>query len=76
MNINDFVQYFAEQFEDTDKGEFTSATIYKDLAEWSSLSSMLIIAMIDEQYDVKIKGEDIRNASSIQDLFEIVKSRK
>ena len=32
--------------------------------------------MCDEEYDVKIKGDDIRNANTVEDLFNIVLSRK
>lgn len=76
MDITTFVQDFARQFEDTEASEFSADTIFKDLDEWSSLSALLIIAMVDENYDVRIKGEDIRNSSTIQDLFDIVKDRK
>jgi acyl carrier protein len=76
MNINTFVEQFAEQFDDTDREEFTPTTTFKDLEEWSSLSALLIIAMIDENYDVIIKGDDIMNSSSIEDLFKVVESRK
>lgn len=76
MDINTFVEDFAAQFDDTDPSEFKPETIFKDVEEWSSLAALLIIAMVDENYDVRIKGEDIRNSSTINDLFEIVKSRK
>jgi acyl carrier protein len=32
--------------------------------------------MIDEEYDVTIKGNDLRSAITIEDLFNIVKSKK
>ena len=28
-----------------------------------------------EEYDVKIKGDDVRNSQTVNDLYEIVKSR-
>lgn len=76
MELNDFVQNFAAQFDDTDESEFKAETVYKELDEWSSLTALTIIAMVDEEYEVKIKGDDIRNSQTINDLFEIVKSRK
>lgn len=76
MNITTFVQNFAEQFDETDPCEFTPDTVYKDIEEWSSLSALLIIAMVDENYDIRIKGEDIRNASTISDLYNIVQARQ
>lgn len=76
MNINDFIQHFAEQFEDTDVGEFKAETNFHDLDEWSSLIALNIIAMVDEEYDVTLKGADIENAATIEDLFNTVKSKK
>jgi acyl carrier protein len=32
--------------------------------------------MCDEEYDVKIKGDDIRNAVTVEDLYNIVVDRK
>jgi len=32
--------------------------------------------MVDEEYDVELKGDDIRNSQTIQDIFNIVKSKK
>ena len=76
MEINDFISNFAAQFDETDASEFTANTEFKNLVEWSSLMSLSIIAMADEEYSVKLKGDDIRNASTIEDLYNIVMSRK
>jgi acyl carrier protein len=76
MQKEEFLQNFTNQFDDTDASEITFSTVFKDLDEWSSLLSLSIIAMCDEEYDVKIKGDDIRNANTIEDLFNIVKTKK
>jgi len=76
MNINEFIEHFAEQFEETDSAEFKAETIFKDLDEWSSLMALNIIAMVDEEYDVTLKGADIENSATIEDLFNTVKSKK
>ena len=75
MEINEFIENFAAQFDDTDASVFTATTVFKDLEEWSSLTALSIIAMVDEEYDVTLKGDDIKNASSIEDLFNTVKSK-
>lgn len=76
MNQEKFVRNFADQFDETYASEISLQTVFKDLDEWSSLLSLSIIAMCDEEYNVKIKGDDIKNAQTVNDLFEIVKSRK
>lgn len=75
MELKVFVANFAEQFEETEASEITAATEFKNLDEWSSLIALSIIAMVDEEYDVTIKGEDIRNSNTVEDLFNVVKSR-
>jgi acyl carrier protein len=72
MELQDFIKNFAEQFERTDILEFKADTEFKDMDEWSSLSALSIIAMIDEKYGITIKGKDIRNAETIEDLFNII----
>ncbi len=76
MELEKFVRNFAEQFEDTELEVFKSGTAFKDLDEWSSLMALSIIAMVDEEYGIVLKGEDIRNANTIEDLFKIVESKK
>lgn len=75
MDLNDFIAKFASQFDDTDVSEFKADTEFKTLDEWSSLLSMSITAMADEEYNAVLKGEDIKNAVTIQDLFEIIKAK-
>lgn len=76
MEIKEFIQNFADQFEDTDASVFTPETVFHDLGEWSSLVGLSLIAMIDDEYDVTIKGDELRAAKTINDVFELVKSKK
>lgn len=75
MELNDFIAKFAEQFDDTDPSEFTANTNFRDLDEWSSLTALSIIALVDEEYDVVLKGDDIKNANTIEDVFNTVKAK-
>ena len=75
MELNNFVQNFADQFDETDASEFKAGTVFHELDEWSSLVALSIIAMIDEEYDITIKGDEMRAAVTIEDLFNIVKSK-
>ena len=76
MDINAFIDNFAGQFDDTDRTAFSPETKFRDLDEWSSLIALSIIAMVDEEYEVTLKGDDIKNAQTIQDIFNTVQSKK
>jgi acyl carrier protein len=73
MDLQEFIGKFAEQFDETDPGEFKADTEFKALEEWSSMFALSIIAMIDDEYNITIKGNDIRDSETIEDLFEKVK---
>ena len=71
-SLEEFVALFAEQFEDTDATEISAETVYHDLDEWSSLIALSIIAMVDEEFDVALKGEDVKNSITVADLYNRV----
>lgn len=75
MELKEFIENFANQFDETDPSEIKAETVFHDLDEYSSLIALSIIAMVDEEYDVQLKGDDMRGAVTIEDLFNIVKSK-
>jgi acyl carrier protein len=76
LDTKEFLENFELQFDEVDSNSLTMETVYKDIPEWSSLSALLVIAMISTEYDVVINGDTIRNSNTIGDLFEFVKSKK
>lgn len=75
MDIKEFIQNFAEQFDETEASVFTAETNYRDLDEWSSLIALSILAMVDEEYDVQLKGDEMRNTTTVQELYDLVCSK-
>ena len=75
MNIQEFVQNFANLFDETDATEISLSTEFRSLDEWSSLIALSVIAMAIEEYNVKLKGDDMKAAHTVEDLYNVVKSR-
>ena len=73
--LDEFVQLFAEQFDETDANEIEASTKFHDLDEWSSLIGLSVIAMVDEEFEVALKGDDVKNASTVADLYKVVVSK-
>lgn len=71
-SLNEFVELFAEQFDETDASEIQASTVFHDLEEYSSLIALSIIAMIDEEFDVTINGDDMRASVTVEDLYNKV----
>jgi acyl carrier protein len=75
MEITTFLKHFADMLDDTDAALISENTIFRDLEEWDSLTALSLIAMADEEYSIKLTGDDIKKAITINDIFETVKSK-
>lgn len=74
MTLESFIRDFQELFDEP--GEMSPETEFKKHPEWSSLTGISVIAMIDEKYDVSLKGRDILKAATLADLFNTVKEKQ
>lgn len=75
MDKLEFLENFAEQFDDTDVQEIDLTTIFHDLDEWSSLTGMSIMAMVKTEYGKTLTGKELRECSTVEDVYNIVKSK-
>ena len=71
-SLDEFVELFAEQFDETDASEIQANTVFHDIDEWSSLIGLSVIAMVDEEFDVALKGDDVKNSVTVEDLYKKV----
>lgn len=65
MEIKEFIENFANQFDDTDVSVFSAETRFRELDEWSSLLALSVLAMVDEEYDVQLKADQMRKANTV-----------
>lgn len=75
MTLNEFVARFAEEFDETPVEQITPATEFKNLDEWGSLTALSIVSMVDEEYDKRITGADLRSVSTIEELYNLVEAK-
>lgn len=75
MEIKDFIQNFADQFDDTEASVLTPETNFRELEEWSSMIALGVMAMVDDEYDVQLKADEMRKTTTIQELFDLVSSK-
>jgi acyl carrier protein len=69
-----FINLFKETLEINNQ-EIKLNTKFRDLENWDSLSFLSILAMIDEEFDVVIEGNDFRKLVTIEDLITEIKKR-
>lgn len=75
MVITEFIEKFADIFDDTDVSELAPETNFRELDEWSSLSALGVLAMADEEFDVELSGSELRSVNTIQELFDLLSSK-
>ena len=75
MEIKEFIEHFAEQFDETDISEFKPETVFHDLEEYTSLIALSLILMVDEEYSVTIDGNEMKSCVTIEDLFNLVQKK-
>ena len=63
-----FIFSFADLFDET-------ATRFRELSEWSSLTALSVMAMVDEEYDVQLTGDEMRSVHTIEELYNLVQSK-
>jgi acyl carrier protein len=72
MDLEQFIDLFAAEFDETERSVFTAETEFKSLEEWNSMLVMVIMTMVDHEYEVTLKASDLKKAVTIKELFEIV----
>ena len=76
MEIQEFIKNFASLFEETPLNEFEEKTRFRDLENWDSMVALSIMAMVDEIYKVKISPNEMKQSSTIRDIFDVVNAKK
>lgn len=74
--IDEFIKTLETEFDELEPGTLQPETKFTDLDEWSSMHSLIIIALIDTEYNVTITGEDLMGIKKVEELYNIVKARQ
>ena len=72
MTLDQFVQQFAEQFDETPANQFSPSTDYKSLEEWGSLTTLGVITMVDAEMGKRITGSNLLACSTIEELYNFI----
>jgi len=75
MKLNEFVDAFSTQFDETSSKGINSSTRFQELDEWSSLTELLIIVMINDHFHTQIFKKEIRSVSTVEELYNLVAAR-
>jgi acyl carrier protein len=74
--IEEFIKNLEAEFEDLEPGKLKPESNFREAFEWNSINALILIALIKTEYNVSINAEDIQKSKTVNDIFEIVKSRR
>lgn len=74
--MNEFIEKFADIFDDIDVSSLNGDTKFRDLEDWDSIAGLSVIGMVDEEYGVTFNADDMRACKTIEDLYNMVQSKK
>lgn len=74
--MEEFIEKFADIFDDIEVSSLSADTKFRELDDWDSIAGLSVIGMIDEEYDVLFNADDMRACNTIGDLYERMISKK
>lgn len=75
MSINEFIAKFIEAVEIEDASSVKPETKFRDLNEWSSISTLSVIAMADEEFGFELEPDTFKKAQTVEDLYNLCCSK-
>jgi acyl carrier protein len=76
MNIQEFISIIEEEFDEVETGTLEATTSFRQMEGWSSMHALILIALVDNHFDVLLTGEELRGLDTIQDLYDLLASKK
>ena len=75
MDITGFIEKFSSCLSQPPSTAISPETEFKKLDEWSSIFALIVIGMVDSDYHKVLTADDIRNAKTLSDLFNLIQSK-
>lgn len=75
ITIEEFAKKLEEEFEDIEQGSIKPDTNYRSIKGWSSMHALIIIALVDAEFNLILNGSDLKSANTIRDLYKIISEK-
>lgn len=75
MTIQEFIHKIESEIEEFTPGTLKPDTNPRELEQWSSMHALILIALIDSEFNVTVNGEELAKCITINDLYNLVQSK-
>ena len=76
MSIEQFIEDFENAVEDVDTGSLSAETVFRSLEQWDSLAVLTVIAMVDADYDVRLKAKEFKAVETLVELYALIEAKQ
>jgi acyl carrier protein len=75
LTVEKFIDQIVEEFPEIKRENLEPDMRFRDHVEWDSINALVLIAMVNVEYDVTINAEELISAETINDVFKVVKAK-
>ena len=66
------IDLLKSMFEDIDTSDFNIDTEFKNNDEWDSMTALTLITLLDNEFNISISGEKIKELNTVKDLINYI----
>ncbi|MDB5228760.1 MAG: Acyl carrier protein [Bacteroidota bacterium] len=70
MSLEKFITRIQEEFQDVVKGTINPDTNYREIIPWNSMNALLLMALIQVEYNIELKVEDLNSDISFREMYQ------
>lgn len=75
IDKEDLIKKIESEFETMEPGSLKPTTSFREINDWSSMHALILIAIVDSEYNVTLNGNDLQNLTTVNDLHALIESR-
>ena len=72
IDIQDFMVKLEDVFDTIDKGTLTPEVKFQDLADWTSLNAMVLVALFETEFDRPVSFDQLSKCETVTDLYNLI----
>lgn len=76
MDVQEFTYLLEKEFDELEEGTLIPSMNYKDIPNFSSMHALILIAFVDSEFDVILTGDDLKSVATIEELYNLIRTKK
>ena len=72
ISTGELILTIREEIDELELSELTPATEFRQIDGWSSLYSLVLMAMSSTEFGVELSGEQVQRIKTVQDLCDTI----